>query len=362
MLPILNKTEKNFTTRDNLGLTGATNSMQAELCPVVTTVTPRAFYWPFLVWNYYNYHKSCGVPNKDEKEFNVGYVKKNDYYFVLSCLLSHQNDQDNLAGKENAARDINGNRNGVYSYNQDYFKARFGGMQYYNGGCEILGFITSEDNSANRYTFPLITESLGKPLALAFENAICNTEYFKTYRLSDRPVPEDVLIELGNTINLPMKHLHECKLLLKKALFDPEQRIKGQNKTRLIQSSEYVRFIHDSLNRNPSARQMRLYLYQTCSIRGEKYAVPDDLKEIACLWETVIGRQFFTLALELIWKTLLSNLVVPMNMQLWIKKSLNESTFSKVDINGQLLKQASKWNLWIIEKNQRHGLAVRHLD
>ncbi len=50
--PRFNNTSDQFTTRDSLGIESATASIQGELCPVVTTVTSRAFYWIFTVWNY----------------------------------------------------------------------------------------------------------------------------------------------------------------------------------------------------------------------------------------------------------------------------------------------------------------------
>ena len=53
--PLYNKIESRVTTRDSLGIESATASLQGELCPVVTTVTPRAFYWIFMVWNYYDW-------------------------------------------------------------------------------------------------------------------------------------------------------------------------------------------------------------------------------------------------------------------------------------------------------------------
>ena len=59
--PRLNDRTTKSTERDNLGITSIQASMQDELCPVVTTVTYRAFYWPFLVWNYYDYIKKHSV-------------------------------------------------------------------------------------------------------------------------------------------------------------------------------------------------------------------------------------------------------------------------------------------------------------
>ena len=59
--PKLNNTIKNFTSRDNLGIEGVSTSIQRELCPIVNTVTPRAFYWIFMVWNYYDYLANSGL-------------------------------------------------------------------------------------------------------------------------------------------------------------------------------------------------------------------------------------------------------------------------------------------------------------
>ncbi len=50
--PKLNNISRNFTSRDSLGIDGVSTTMSAELCPVINTVTPRAFYWPFMVWIY----------------------------------------------------------------------------------------------------------------------------------------------------------------------------------------------------------------------------------------------------------------------------------------------------------------------
>ena len=69
--PKLNKTGYNFTARDNLGIEGATAGIQADLCPVINTVTPRAFYWPFMVWNYYDYHVNYKTENKTSSDFDI---------------------------------------------------------------------------------------------------------------------------------------------------------------------------------------------------------------------------------------------------------------------------------------------------
>ena len=102
--PKLNYTKKkNFTTRDNLGIEGAATSLQAELCPVVNTVTPRAFYWPFMVWNYYDFLTNTNSEKWNLDNFDEPFLRKNDYYFVLSNLMQDGSDRDNLVGKEKTA-------------------------------------------------------------------------------------------------------------------------------------------------------------------------------------------------------------------------------------------------------------------
>ena len=88
--PQLNDHTPNTTNRDNLGITGAQTTLQAELCPVVNTVTYRAFYWIFLTWNYYDFYQYSGETDFSRNagtRFNEDYVKKNDYYFVLGNLI-----------------------------------------------------------------------------------------------------------------------------------------------------------------------------------------------------------------------------------------------------------------------------------
>lgn len=343
MLPILNDTRKPFTSRDNLGINAATSSLQAELCPVVNTVTPRAFYWPFLVWNYYDYHKNSGVPQKDVQSFETEYLKKNDYFFVLGNLLSGQSDEYNLVGKDNTRADIVPGKE-LYSYNRKYFLASFGGMQYYTAGCDTLGFVTSEDGNGRTYDFPLITENLGKPMAVAFEDVIKHTEYYKNYRFSDKPVPVSALVELGNTINLSMNQLPECRRLLKEALFTPTKNIRLNNDN-LISSANYVKFIHDSYGDHIGSEQLRNILYQVFSVRGDSAALNSDLDDISKKWEIAVGRQYLTLAIELLWKELLDHLVNPVPMKIWLEETVKSSDFHSIFLNEAIQKQAEKEDL-----------------
>lgn len=323
--PQFNTEQHNFTTRDNLGIEAAATSLQADLCPLVTTVTPRAFYWPFLVWNHYNYITS--KQNWKWDEFNVEWVKRNDYFFVLSNLIAGNSDTAGLAGQQRATDDYSFNQKGPYAYSKDYLSARLGGMQYYYAGCITMGFLTETTQEGDRFIFPRLTEEMGKPLAEAFQRAIERTVYFQKYRKVNLSVPKSVLEEFGKTLSLSMVGMDECKRLLRDAMFRPvrNQRFSNAN---LISSSEYVRFLYNNYGyKNPTTDQMRQALYDFFSPRGQyRFPYPDSISEIIRGWEVVIGRQYLTFGIELIWKSMLECLVSPLSLKEWFAKCISYSS------------------------------------
>lgn len=352
--PKLNCVDRSFTSRDNLGIENVATSIQSELCPVVNTVTPRAFYWPFMVWNYYDFYVNSDIDEKTREAFDEPFLKKNDYYFVLSNLLIRGSDQNNLVGKDNTSRDILNNQNGSYKYNRAYFVTRYGGMQYYNAGCLTMGFITDRSQDGiTEYKLPRLTEEAGKPLALAFEEVIKDTVYYKKYRLQKDPeVPKEVLAEFGKTVSLNLKGFDECKKLLKQALFEPVYNERLNNKN-LIESAKYLKFIYEKHNiKDPNLSQMREALFDFFSPRGKhKYCYADDLKQIIGNWEIVIGRQYFAIAIELIWKYMLTVLNAPLALKDWFEKCLNTSKWN-IDINQNLDTYINDCNYSFQEREQ----------
>ena len=324
--PILNDNHRGFTTRNSLGIEDVASSIAGELCPVVSTVTPRAFYWAFLVWIYYDYYKYSGIEDRTAKGFSDKYVKRQDYFFVLSQLLNNATDQDFLAGKENVSIDISPEVN-AYQFNPRYYKARYGGMQYYNGGCLYLGFIKITEDG-KQLSFPKVTKS-GERLALAFEEVIKHTLYYRYHRLSDDPVPREVLIEYGKVINIGMNGFEKCKF---------ELRNKIQTYPMLRDSVNYVRYIYSSCDMsNVSLREFRHILFDVFSPRGENLAVPDELRIMSNGWEMVAGRMYFTCAIECIWKYMLMRLGEQdrLSKEDWIKESIAGSEWS-FDLNCKL--------------------------
>ena len=327
--PKFNKPSR-FTTRDSLGINSVAASIQAELCPVVNTVTPRAFYWPFMVWNYYDYLTNVKNAERTVKAFDEPYLKKNDYFFVLSNLITNNPDKYNLVGQQKTDTDLHNNPTGPYAYNKDYFVTRYGGMQYYNAGCLTLGFITDRTDE-KKFDLPRLTREIGKPMAKAFEEVIKDTEYYRHYRLSNDPVPYDVLRQFGEVVTLDLHNFDKCKALMRKALFEPVNNTQLDNRL-LIRSAEYAEFIYRDCEafRGKGVADFRLedvreVLFDYYSPSGEHRDHDRSLDDIIMRWEILVGRQYFTMALELIWKQLMMTLESPMSGNDWLKTTIESS-------------------------------------
>ena len=317
--PILNDITRNFTARDSLGIDGVATSISAEICPIVNTVTPRAFYWPFMVWIYYDFYKYSGIKERNVEVFDL-YLKRQDYFFVLATLIN-KNDELNLVGKMQAAIDLE--KDGPYPFNEKYFKTRYGGMQYYNAGCILMHYIITEDpETAQKYKLPKLTK-LGEEMAVAFESVIKESEYYKQYRLGNVSVPRDVLEEYGKYINIGLKGFDKCKQLLVHSLFETKMNVT------LKQSAEYLQYLSKEYNIKTLNREIcREVFYDFTTPENRKIIIPDNLSSISKKWEIVIARQYFTTGLGLIWRFMLEQLMRPMNIEEWIRCTILNSNFS----------------------------------
>lgn len=320
--PRLNNISRNFTTRDSLGIEGVATSISREICPVVNTVTPRAFYWPFIVWIYYDFYKYSGLEERTYAAFDK-YLKRQDYFFVLATMLIPESDQTNLVGKQQTEKDILNSPNGPYPVNLAYFKTRFGGMQYYNAGSLSMLFVIDYDPESDKtYSFPKLTKE-GEQMALTFENVIKETEYYKSYRRNDSVVPKDVLLEYGKVINLGMKGFDESKALLRHALFETKRNSK------LADCAAYIKYLYTKYGIKSLDRDdCRVLFYDHITPKGESIEITPDLLTIVNEWEIVIGRQYFTSGLEMVWKHMLEQLTRPITMKEWFEDALLNSDFS----------------------------------
>ena len=356
--PQFNYVDIRFTTRDSLGIESETASMQAELCPVVNTVTPRAFYWPFMVWNYWQYDIKTSQSNeiRNKECFDKDFLKKNDYFFVLATLLTTSaGEQKNLVGKDKSQKNLDDDPIGPYKYDEKYFQSTFGGMQYYNAGCFTLGFITDRDNTGVIYKFPVITRDYGHPLAEAFDDVIKNTNYYKKYKSVDNcEVSKEELIEYGNFIKFNLDGFDKCKKLLRDRLFgQPESTF--LYKSNLIESANYLKIIHDKYGLVLDTKVMREILFDDFSPTGKYGNICDQNSKLGKIikdWEVVIGRGYFTIAIEIIWQYILDFLgkTISMTKEEWIKESLNNAQFKDINLENNVCSIINKFNFGFDER------------
>lgn len=327
--PILNNISKSFTTRDNLGIEGVATTIQASICPVINTVTPRVFYWPFLVWIYYDFYRHSEAEKVTADAFSA-YLKRQDYFFVMANLLVDGSDQNGLNGKQQTIKDINQDPDGPYVYNPAYFQSKYGGMQYYNAGCLSMYFIIDRDPETDKQlSVPKLTKE-GEQLALAFQSVIKNTEYYKRYRLQKGPVPRHVLEEYGRAIRFDFQGFTECKEIMKKYFFEDTRAIQLRSRSEILtESREYVKLlVQQYVIPEMRGLELRRALYDYRLHDGTRIIIPETLKTVANKWEIVIGRQYFTLGLEMIWKKMLEQLSFPMTKMEWVRSVFGNSEFS----------------------------------
>lgn len=313
--PKFNITTARFSSRDSLGIESVAATISGELCPIITTVTPRAFYWAFMCWIYYDFYKNSRTEDWRTEVFYDTFLKRQDYYFVLANLLANNPDQKNLVGIQKTSVDIAKDQTGPYKFNSNYFSSSYGGMLYYYAGCMTMQFITDHnDDETKPYALPRLTQ-FGEEMALAFEKVIKDTSYYKQYRLYNTLVPKDVLIEYAKVIQLNMKGFDECKAILRRHLFERNRKLRlCADYAKLVFA---VTHTHD-LGLNTARR----ILYDYYSPRGEAHPYPDELKDTIQGWEIVIGRQYFTSGIEMIWKYMLSILNAPYSLDEWTERVL----------------------------------------
>ena len=172
-------------------------------------------------------------------------------------------------------------------------------------------------------------------MALAFEKVINNTKYYKEYRLKDVDVPKSVLEELGQVLKFDLDGFDEVKILLKDALFTPKNNARLNNEN-LIKTSEYIKYIYFKYDiKNPNLYEMRRVLFDYFSPRGEGKSYDESLGGVINDWEIVVGRQYLTIAVELMWKYMLCMLVDAITLNEWVKRCLNKAKWN-IDYNKPL--------------------------
>lgn len=343
--PRLNNISRNFTTRDSLGIEGVATSISAEICPIVNTVTPRPFYWAFITWCYYDFYKNCDL--RDRSSDNVyKYVKMQNYFLALASDINNSNISNGFTGADTIRSKVDLNKE-LFSYDDKYLVTLLSNMGYYPAGLYTMGFITDFDPETNeKLKYPHLTPE-GKKLAEEFDRVFSKTRYYKEYRRNGNDIPRDVLIELNNQVNINLNGFYEVKKILINHLFNKESQKK------LIESHNYLKFIFENYKpKNMNTSKCRELFYDYFSpYSNNKYNYPEGLKDIIDSWEIVVGRQYFTSGLEMIWKYMLENLNSPKQYNQWFNDCLNNSKIT-FELNDKLSSIISSCNYSFLEREK----------
>lgn len=183
-----------------------------------------------------------------------------------------------------------------------------------------MQLIALEDPEQGKaFSFPRLTQ-LGRDMAIAFENVIKDTAYYKEYRLLNTEVPKAVLEEYAEKINLSMNGFTECKRLLQKRLL---------SKGHLSDCIAYLQFLYHEMGIHElPTREARRILFDMFSSRADNMPCPEKLQPVITGWEIVIGRQYLTCGIEMIWKEMLFCLQEPLTIDTWFEEVLSNSDFS----------------------------------
>ena len=320
--PIINNTSRNFTTRDSLGIEGVANTISADLCPIVNTVTPRPYYWAFITWCYWKFYEIYGYVEDAEVR---SFIKKTNYFVAAGSYLAGSNMVGGFTGITNIAARIDDSDN-YLKYDVSYIsgnRSAIGGMGYYPPGLQSMGLvIIQREDTGERYSKPHITPK-GVKLAEAFDSVISKTEYYLNYLLEES-VPKTVLVELGEKIRIDLSGFSECKKLLEQYLFDFKPYIN------LAKCKDFILYIQKTTGAEiSSVERCRRVFFDEFSARGKNKPISDYLSNTAKGWEIVAARQYFTVGLEIIWQEMLQQIAVfPLTKAEWIEQVLINQSFS----------------------------------
>jgi hypothetical protein len=287
--------------QDQLGIKNVAVNILDEILNGITTVTPRARYWSFYTWVLYDFIYNSGL-EKTEKNLKL-YIKRQEWYFILANIgykYKNKKSLSYLQGVTVAEKVWLDNDNNLFDFNSSYIKNAYGGYSIYRNVIKNLKLTTDsgedKDIQIDRLT------NLGKEVALAFEHEISNTEYYRNYRLKEREVPKDVLIDYGNKVHIDnLKSTEDGKMLLELFINKKTNNIYEMRRAKSLEYFIYI--IKNENEKDISNSKWRHFFYKKYSNLHNN--IPEEFKDISISWEILASRVYFTYGLEGIWSKIL---------------------------------------------------------
>jgi hypothetical protein len=200
---------------DPLGLNRVSDRITNEMVTGITSMTQRARYYSFYTWAIYTVNKKPGITRFQEFAKLFYDLER---AFMMACIAHRESSKDNsmdhsgILGSDIGKNFWHENKNEI-DMSFRFLANRLGGYGYYYQASLFYLGLTIRDAIKDSVT------ELGEKLALAFEQSIRDTTYFKKYVWKER-IPKKILLEYGKKCCLCMlKNNVQEKELLKKILF-----------------------------------------------------------------------------------------------------------------------------------------------
>lgn len=315
---------------DHLGIRFISIAIADTLQSGVTSITPRARYWSFFAWVLHDFIQNY-QDEKSLKNFKL-YLQRQEWFFILANIAEAEERgavTQALVGSTKGYE--HWKKNELEYLVEEYVKNSFGGYAVYRNVMKILG-LTREGDLDKGVQIDRLTE-LGTKAAKAFEMCVSSTEYYKSYRLSNGPVPRAVLCEFGKAAALPRLYSNQAKdLPILIELFMPQQ---TTSKSESLRRNSFQYYLH-VLKRN-KGKILSFMDWQREMYDWTKRAdVPQgDMQTIACGWEIYQARQLFTYSLECMWSFLLER----MSEKIYTMEELIGTVFKSLRENGHNISQ-----------------------
>lgn len=185
----------NMGGEDFLGLRAIAARNVEYLMPGITTITPRARYYPFYSWLLFEYGQS------HPSGMSLGaFIKRREQIFVLANLAWADSSDDislgiGLQGSGALSKHWEAHRetDSIPLTKNNYLKASRGGFDAYSGVVQDLNLIRWQDTG----TLDILPKGL--KLAEAFEEAVRDTHYYEHRQDFDQAetISNEVLVEYG---------------------------------------------------------------------------------------------------------------------------------------------------------------------
>lgn len=352
--PKFNNIKRDFATRNSMGFDEVINSLQDQASPIITNVTDNVYYIGFIIWSINDYMNGTEHENRTTNDMNE-HFKLQNFFFTTSFLLKDIN-STGASGSAYIRDYVLKNESNIFTYDPHYIETLQTTMGYYRPGLNPLSLLKTETVDGDPLKYPQIT-SYGKELANVFEEIIKDTEYFKKYRNST-VVPKVVLEELGNTVNLYMRNMPTLQEKITEVLFNNKYNEKQLNALKLDKDFLLYTTNKHKCNINDDIRKV---LFDYYSPRSLNYEIPKELEITSKEWEVIIGRQYFTLGLSMIWKHILNLLDEPMTEEKWIEKMKNE-VLKDINQNDTLESLLSSTNYTYEERENMLKVGIREIQ